>query len=357
MSTDGLEQEHRLVAEALVRVRDERRRLGSSGGASPTGRDRRLAEQVQQRTLEQPVQALPARVHDPGLTQDREERRRLRHRPFGAGQRRAEDGFDVVVVLGRLDRRRRRFADDREDRPLDGLGDRPVGGSGALRQSVGQVQAIEPPLPAQAVGHAPEDLARDDAGVAAGAHQRPEADRGGDAVGRLTRDRLRLVQGGLHGRVHVRSGVTVGHGVDVQAVDLVDVRLEIGDRRAECVEQTAPVACPTGHLGDVRPAVGEVARADAGRQRCGSGRHRTVGGHVESTDVDDDATDGPPQRGLHGVADRRNRPGGRPPRRERRGRPPGRARSRCHPRRGSSGPAVEGQVGQAAARSAHPRTR
>ena len=45
-----------------------------------------------------------------------------------------------------VDRRRRRLADDRQDRALDRLGDRAVGGLRALRQRVGEVQAVEPRL-------------------------------------------------------------------------------------------------------------------------------------------------------------------------------------------------------------------
>ena len=58
-----LEQEHRLVAEALVGVRDERRWLcsGAGVGTPPGGARRRLPDQVEQRALEEPVQALARR--------------------------------------------------------------------------------------------------------------------------------------------------------------------------------------------------------------------------------------------------------------------------------------------------------
>ena len=80
-------------------------------------------------------------------------------------------------------RGRRGLADHGQDRALDRLRDRPVGGPRALRQGVRQVEPVEPPLPAEALGHAAEDLARDDPGVAARAHQRPEADRRRDPLG------------------------------------------------------------------------------------------------------------------------------------------------------------------------------
>ena len=68
-----LEQEHRLVAEALVGVGDERRRPWRRAGVGAIAGDarRRLPDEVEQRALEQPVQALPARVDDAGLAQDR----------------------------------------------------------------------------------------------------------------------------------------------------------------------------------------------------------------------------------------------------------------------------------------------
>ena len=76
--------------------------------------------------------------------------------------------------LGGDDRRLGRFADDRQDRALDRLRDRAVGRLRAPRERVGQIEAVEPGLAGEPLGHAPEDLARDHAGVAAGAHQRAE---------------------------------------------------------------------------------------------------------------------------------------------------------------------------------------
>ena len=132
-----------------------------------------------------------------------------------------------------------------------------------------QVEPVEPLLPGDRLSHAAEDLAGDDPGVAARAHQRAEADGGGDAICRLAGDGLRLVQRGTDRGEHVRSGVTVRHRVHVQAVDLIDVRLEVRDGGPERVEQALAVAGAAGHLGDVRPAVGEVAGTDALDGECG----------------------------------------------------------------------------------------
>ena len=76
-----------------------------------------------------------------------------------------------------------------------------------------------------------EDLAGDDARVAAGAHQRPEADRGGDALGVGWPARpVGLLERGPDRGQHVRAGVAVRDREDVEGVDLVDVRLEVRDR-------------------------------------------------------------------------------------------------------------------------------
>ena len=124
------------------------------------------------------------------------------------------------------------------------------------------------------------------------------------ALGRLAGDRLRLVQGGLDRGQHVRAGVAVGDRVDVELVDLVDVGLEVGDGRPERLEQAVAVAGPSGHLGDVRAAVGEVARADPHRQR-GRGRgQRPARRDVQAVDVDDEPGDLAAQRPADRVADR-----------------------------------------------------
>ena len=126
----GLEQEHRLVAEPLVGVGDQRRWLDAGPGARAHagGARRRLADEVEERALEQAVEPLPARIDDAGLAQDRQQARRSGDRLLGGVDRRGQDGLDVVVALGGVDRGIGRLADDRQDRALDRLGDRAVGG-------------------------------------------------------------------------------------------------------------------------------------------------------------------------------------------------------------------------------------
>ena len=110
-----------------------------------------------------------------------------------------------------------------------------------------EVQAVEPALAVEGLGHPPEDLARDHAGIASGAHQRPETDGRGDPVGRLAGDAFRFLEGRPRRGQHVRARVAVGHRVDVQGVDLIDVRFEVGDRRPEGVEQSGAITGPSGH--------------------------------------------------------------------------------------------------------------
>ena len=190
-------------------------------------------------------------------------------------------------------------------------------------------------------------------GVAARAHQRPEADRRGDPLGRLAGDALGLVERGPDGREHVRPGVAVGDRVDVEAVDLVDVGLEVGDRGPEGLEQPGAVAGPPGHQATSVP----LSARSRGRMAVGSrgdhDRRRTAGLDPQAVDVDDEAV-GPPVRAIgRARSGRPNRPGGRPRRPGRRGRPRGRARCR---RRRRGGPSSPGWARSRRARSATERT-
>ena len=80
----------------------------------------------------------------------------------------------------------------------------------------------------RAFAQAAQNLRRDDAGVAAGAHERAVGDGLADfgtgsadgQLGQVRNDRLKRQR-------HVRAGVAVGHGEDVQAVDLVLARAEV----------------------------------------------------------------------------------------------------------------------------------
>ena len=352
-----LEQVHRLVAEALVGVGDERRRCRTDASGRPGCNGRRLSDRVPERALEEPVDALPARIHDAGLAQDREEGRRPRHGLLGCLDRRGQHGGEIVVDLGGPDSGLGRLADDGQDGALDGLCDRGVGRPRALRQGVCQVQAVETSLAVERLGHAPEDLARDHARIAARAHERPVADRGRDPIGRLPGGRLRLVERGADRGEHVRTGVAVRDRVDVEAVDLLDVGLEVGDGRPECLQEPGPIAGPAPHQATSVP----LSARSRGRIAVGSA-WTTAGGAPagwtrKPVDVDDQPPDLQVERAADRVPDRPNRPVARPRRPARRGRRRGPAPGRARRQDGRGARAETGQGDRAVGRRDRRRSR
>ena len=211
--------------------------------ARPSRLDDRAATRRLERALEQAEQALSAGVDDVRLAQDRQQRGRFRDRALRGIDRSGQHRLDVVVPLGGRDRRGGRLADDREDRALDGLGHGLVRGLRAGVERVREVEAVEPLLALEALGDPREDLARDDARVAARAHERAEARGVGHPVGVGIRPGpVRLLEGRADRREHVGAGVAVRDREDVERVDLVDVRLEAGDRGPEGREEPGAVA-------------------------------------------------------------------------------------------------------------------
>ena len=110
-----------------------------------------------------------------------------------------------------------------------------------------QLRAAELMFAAQALGHASEDLGSDDAGVAARAHQRPVADRLGDAIGVLVGHGLRLGQCGADRGQHVAARVAVRDREDVEGVDLVDVRGKVVHAHSEGRQQAGSVSGSARH--------------------------------------------------------------------------------------------------------------
>ena len=164
--------------------------------------------------------------------------------------RRGEHRLDVVRPLAGLDGRGRRLADHRQHRALDRPRHGAVGGRRRHRERMGQVEAVETALAGEALGEAAHDLAQDHPGVA----PRPEQGALAEAVG----DRLHaglvadVAQHLAAGRQHVRAGVAVRDGEDVEGVDLVDVRFEVRDGRPDRLQQPGarrrrvgpPTRCP-----------------------------------------------------------------------------------------------------------------
>src|SRR3990172_6103257 len=190
-----------------------------------------------------------AGVHHARLAQDGQQRGRPGDRALRALDRLGEHRLDVGLALGGHHRGRRGLADDGEDRALDRLRHSLVGGFAPAVEGVCEVEAVEAALALQAGRHAAEDLREDDARVPPGAHQGTEGDGLGYArhMSLLARERARLLDRGPQGGQHVRAGVAVGHGEDVEGVDLVLVQREVGDRGTKAVEEGAPVTGPPAH--------------------------------------------------------------------------------------------------------------
>jgi hypothetical protein len=101
------------------------------------------------------------------------------------------------------------------DRALHRAHDRGVGQPAGAEEGVGDAGGVDG-AGAQAVGQAPENLRKDDPGVAAGPHEGAVDDRLLDSV------LLGSLQAGDHrfqGQGHVRARVAVGHRVDVEPVE------------------------------------------------------------------------------------------------------------------------------------------
>ena len=123
----------------------------------------------------------------------------------------------ALVGLGRD------IAQDREDRALDGLADSLEGNLDGTTEGEGNVGGRNRLVGRdKALGHATKNLRGNNAGVAAGAHQGAMGDGAGDG--------LHVGVGGKSGELlghrgererHVGAGVTVGHGEDVELIDLL----------------------------------------------------------------------------------------------------------------------------------------
>ena len=143
------------------------------------------------------------------------------------------------------------LAEDGQHRALGRVADRLVGGVGGAGEGRGDQHRVDQLAgPAgQLLGGAADDLAEDHAGVAAGAHQRRPGQRldelgAADLVDRLAVEAVELLHHGPHRHRHVVAGVAVGDREDVEVVDLLAARLEVGvsarDDAAEALDARDP---------------------------------------------------------------------------------------------------------------------
>ena len=116
----------------------------------------------------------------------------------------------------------------REDGALDGLAHSLEGHGNRALHGGGDGVCVDFLNALEALAQAAQDLAGDDAGVAAGAHERAMGHGLAQGLGVCAHgERLDLLGHGLHGERHVGAGVSVRDGEDVEAVDLL---LALGER-------------------------------------------------------------------------------------------------------------------------------
>jgi hypothetical protein len=141
----------------------------------------------------------------------------------GAGG--VQDRDEVGPALGRCHRGLRRLAHHREDRALDRSHDGLVGSLGRRREGSRPTGAVEP----VGLGHHPgdpaEDLRQDHTRVSPRPHQGAVADGLADGT-EVAVHALQLLPHRGQREGHVRAGVAVGHGVDVELVDALLVGVE-----------------------------------------------------------------------------------------------------------------------------------
>ena len=140
----------------------------------------------------------------------------------------------AVHVREVLRDRVRHLADHGQHRSLGGVTHRFVGRVGGARERRRDQHRVDqlPRAARQLLGGAADDLAQDDAGVAARAHQRRAGDGVDDRLAGLGVDRLpveavQLAHHGAHGQRHVVPGVPVGDREHVQVVDLLAALLQV----------------------------------------------------------------------------------------------------------------------------------
>ena len=178
-----------------------------------------LVPDVAQHPFQDEVQPLAARIHYAGLF---EHRQQFRGAPDGFVGGLDDAGQDFPQVAGffqgGLPRGGRVLADG-QDGALHGADDAFVSRIAGLGQRLDEEFPVHPLRSVHGAGHAAPDLGENHAGVAARSHQRAVRQGAGHfsdvAVGHV----LDFIVGRLHGEEHVRAGIAVGDGKDVQGVD------------------------------------------------------------------------------------------------------------------------------------------
>ena len=168
--------------------------------------------------------------------------------------------------VGHALRRLGHLADHREHGALDRLLDGAISAGGALRKSLFEIGGGEVCGAAPHVAEAADDLRKDDARVAARAHERALGDRGGHGRDALDVALLQLFEDGTHGERQVGARVAVRHRIDVEVVDDAALRLDGGESGVDdrdggvpdaqsCRSSTRTLIWPSGTPADLRDLV------------------------------------------------------------------------------------------------------
>ena len=198
--------------------------LGGRGGGVEVGELlAAVAKRGVHEGLEEGGKAIGTGVDHAVLLEDGQEVGRAGHGLVGLHDERLEGlGDGHLLLLGAVCAGRH-VADDGEDGALDRLAHGLEGHLHAVAQGRGHVGRGHGVMRGdEALGQAAQNLARNDAGVAARAHERAVRDGLGHIGHRgVGGQRLDLLHDGPQRERHVGAGVAVGHGEDVELVDLL----------------------------------------------------------------------------------------------------------------------------------------
>ena len=123
-----------------------------------------------------------------------------------------------MPFTGRFASRLGNGGDDGEHGPFDGIRHRLVGVLPCQIAGTSEVVALTVGLPIEPLGEPLEELREDDAAVPASTHERAGVEGGCHFGHGRSGQTPQIVNTALHGEVHIRAGVAVGHGENVEAL-------------------------------------------------------------------------------------------------------------------------------------------
>ena len=193
----------------------------------------RLAGEGGVHAAEDDHQAHAAAVHHAGLLEHRQHLRRLLQDRVAGGEQQLEQLLEGLALAAAALQILGDHADHGEDRALLGLHHGLVGGVCALADRLNPQRAVHVLVTGQAAGDAAQNLAENDAGVAARTLQRAARDGvrhicgGGIALG------VHFLDGGGDGLGHVGARIAVRNREHIQGIDALAVLRQQRSSRGE----------------------------------------------------------------------------------------------------------------------------